>query len=195
MTQSKHDYDPGMTELASGFTVRDYESARNARDRDAIAEAIRSRFTERYIGPISSDASGKHGFATMALSCLMIETLESFRQGWETSNRQSKAAFCLFFDAAEPFKDFRGHVQAFYTHVRCGILHQAETTGGWRIRRSGPLLDPTALTINATRFLEALRQVLDTFCDSLKGSPWDDPVWKRVRTKMNAISKHCARRP
>lgn len=188
-----HSYDPTETELASGFTVRDYEKARDERDRDAIAEAIRRRFTERYIKPVSGSASYKHGFTIMAVSCLMIEALESFRQGWERSDRQSKAAFCFFFDASAPFKGLRGHAQAFYTHVRSGILHQAETTGGWRVRRSGLLFDPTALTINATLFVAALRQVLDIFCDDLKGAPWDGPEWKKVRKKINAICRHCAR--
>jgi hypothetical protein len=150
-------HDPEDTELAPGFTVRDYKKARDSHppDRSAIAEAIRGRFADRYIKPVS--APPRRGFTIMAVSCLMIEALESFRQGWETSDRQSKAAFCFFFDASEPFKDLRGHAQAFYTHIRCGILHQAETTGGWRIRRDGgPLFDPAALTIDADRFLDAL---------------------------------------
>jgi hypothetical protein len=185
-------YDPEDTELAPGFTVRDYKRARDSQppDRDAIAEAIRERFTDRYIKPVG--AAPRRGFTIMAVSCLMIEALESFRQGWETSDRQSKAAFCFFFDASEQFKDFRGHAQAFYTHVRCGILHQAETTGGWRIRRdSSALFDATAMTVNADRFLDALEQVLGSFCDELKTAAWDDPEWKRVRDKMNAIVRHC----
>ena len=36
--------------------------------------------------------------------------------------------FRLFFDAVDSFKAFRG--RDLYKHVRCGILHQAETTGG-----------------------------------------------------------------
>jgi hypothetical protein len=68
----------------------------------------------------------------MAVSCLMIEALECFRQGWIDTKERGKGAqaFRLFFDTAEPLKEFRGYAPAFYTHVRCGILHQAETTGG-----------------------------------------------------------------
>ena len=157
-------HDSEDTDLAPGFTVRDYKKARDSQppDRNAIAEAIRGRFSDRYIKPVG--AAPRRGFTIMAVSCLMIEALESFRQGWETSDRQSKVAFCFFFDAFEQFKDFRGHAQSFYTHVRCGILHQAETTGGWRIRRdSSALFDPTALTVNADRFLDALEQALGSF--------------------------------
>ena len=183
-------HDPEDTELASKFTVRDYENARDVADRNAIAEAIRRRFSERYIWPVSTKS--RHGFTMMAVSCLMIEALESFRQGWETSERQIKSAFCFFFDTAEPFKDLRGHAQAFYAHVRCGILHQAETTGGWRIRRDrSPLFDSNRLTVNAERFLQNLQQVMNTFCDGLKVAPWGGPEWRNVRNKMNAIAKRC----
>jgi hypothetical protein len=185
-------HDPADTELAPGYRVRDYEKDRDSQPPNpiGIADAIRARFTDRYVAPVKS--SPRRGFTMMAVSCLMIEALESFRQGWETSDRQSKAAFCFFFDASEPFKDFRGHAQAFYTHVRCGILHQAETTGGWRIRRDGsPLFVPAALTVNADRFLDALEQALGDFCDGLKAAAWDSPEWKKVRDKMNAIVRHC----
>jgi hypothetical protein len=190
-TMNATPHDPENTELAPGFTVRDYKKARDSQpaDRDAIAGAIHGRFTDRYIKPVGAEP--RRGFTIMAVSCLMIEALESFRQGWETSDGKSKSAFCFFFDALPQFKDFRGHAQAFYTHVRCGILHQAETTGGWRIRRDGALFDATALTVNANCFLDALEQALGGFCDGLKTAAWDDPEWKRVRDKMNAIVRHC----
>lgn len=185
-------HDPADTELAPGFTIRHYERARDSHppDRDAIAEAIHRRFTDRYINPISG--SPKHGFTIMAVSCLMIEALESFRQGWENTHQRSKAAFSSFFDSSEPFKAFRDHDKAFHTHVRCGILHQAETTGGWRIRRDDtPLFDAKALTVNAERFLDALKEVLETFRDELKAVDWNSAEWTNVRKKMDAIVRNC----
>lgn len=81
--------------------------------------------------------------------------------------------------------------RAFIPMFGAGILYQAETTGGWRIRRCGALFDPGALTINAELFVQALRRFLDDFCDGLKTAPWKSPEWKKVVEKMNAISKHC----
>lgn len=184
-------HNPDDTELALGFTVRDYKKARDASppDRHAIAKAIRARFANRYITPVRAK---KRSFTIMAVSCLMIEALESFRQGWESSDGRSKAAFCFFFDAFDEFKDFRGHAQEFYKHIRCGILHQAETTGGWRLRRdSSPLFDSAARTINTVRFLDALETVLNRFCDDLEKLPWNSAEWTNVRKKMNAIIKNC----
>ena len=180
------------TELASGVTVRDYENARDQSpsDRVFIAELIRKRFTERYIEP--ARAKPTHGFTMMAVACLMIEAFESFRQGWDTSKGKSEKAFELFFTHSEQFKDIQGYSKDFYDHIRCGILHQAETRGGWRIRRDqSPLFDNEAYTINATRFLEALAQVLDDYCDMLKTADWKNSQWNNARIRLDSIVENC----
>lgn len=184
--------DPELTELATGFNVRDYKAALAARDKTRIADALHRRFKERYLEPALS-ATHKHGFAMMAISCLMIEALESFRQGWSNSDGKSKAAFCYFFDGNDGFKEFRGHSQAFYKNVRCGILHQAETTESWKITRKkgAPLFEAGSLTINADRFAKILRAVLDEFRDHLKAADWDSLDWKNVRIKMKALCDNC----
>ena len=126
--------DPDLTELASDFTVGDYKAARDTKQRGLIAEAIRRRFTERYVSP-ALEGPKRHGFAMMAISCLMIEAFVSFKKGWEDSGGRSAEAFSAFFNEADLFKGFRGHEKKFYKNVRCGILHQAEATGGWKIAR------------------------------------------------------------
>src|SRR5438445_8081220 len=97
--------DHGATQLASRFTVVDCERSLANKDRDAIAEAIRRRFTERYISPVLQ-SSQKHGFTLMAIACLMIESLESFQQGWKTTDGHEKEAFDLFFLRESTFSDF-----------------------------------------------------------------------------------------
>ena len=120
-----------MIELS--FTVDDYKKAVTGQDRTAVAEFLMRRFAERYIDPISGKSV--HGFTKMAVACLLVESVESFRQGWENSDRRSEAAFCYFFDEQPAFAAFRGYYAQFYRNVRCGILHQAETTGSWKITR------------------------------------------------------------
>ena len=130
----------------------------------------------------------------MAVSCLMMESLESFCQGWKNSDRKSELAFCHFFDNHRQFDSFRGYSAQFYKNVRCGILHQAETTGGWKITRgkAAPLFDPgPSPTINATLFLQRLREVLDGFCDGLKTAAWNSTEWTNARTKMKALCDNC----
>ncbi|MGH7307082.1 MAG: hypothetical protein ACREK6_00135 [Candidatus Rokuibacteriota bacterium] len=185
----------GHVELATGFTVADYFAAVGKQDRATIADAIHRRFRERYLDPVSDNNAPRHGFTMMAVGCLMIEALESFRRGWpDTSQRgQGEHAFCSFFDAHTAFAIFRGHARDFWRGVRCGILHQAETSLGWRIRRDGELLTMTsgARVINATLFVAALGTVLDDYREALNGANWDSEIWECLRTKMKKVCANC----
>jgi hypothetical protein len=182
-------------QLAQDFTVGDYLTALEGKDRNAIAVGIHRRFTERYLDPVSKQPTGRHGFAIMAISCLMIEALESFRRGWsDTSQRgQGEKAFCSFFDAHSEFSPFRGQVRDFYKGVRCGILHQAETALGWRIGRRGALLviHDGARVINADKFAAALGRALGSYREQLTNADWDAELWVNLRKKMERVCANC----
>jgi hypothetical protein len=121
------------------------------------------------------------------------ESLESFWQGWRKSPN-SALAFCQFFDRNDRFRAFRGHSQKFYVNIRCGIMHQGETTGGWHIRRDRRFLfEPATTTIDATRFLEEMDCCLSEYCDLLRVSEWNSDVWKNLRKKMNAVCANSKR--
>jgi len=190
------DPSPWSTCLASGYTVRRYSEMVQSQDRAGIADLIRKRFVERYLNPIL-DNPERHGFAMLAICCLMVETLESFRQGWEdTSERgRSEAAFCSFFQAHNEFRDLRPVAHDFYRAVRCGILHQAETTQKWRVdREPGLVVEQGGVHwLSAFEFGNGLRAVLDRYHDELSNpnSDWKGPLWVKARKKLQAISKNC----
>ena len=72
----------------------------------------------------------------MAVSCLVIETLESLSiQGKNDTKGHSKEMFAAFFKRNTPLGVFAGGDDWFYKKIRCGILHQSETREGWRILR------------------------------------------------------------
>jgi hypothetical protein len=98
--------------------VGQYKTACLREDRERIADAIRLRFTERYIKP--ARGAGGHGFTMMAISCLMIEALESFARGWKTRRFLSRSAFTSFFNSHHQFIVLREHAKEFYEDVRCG---------------------------------------------------------------------------
>ncbi len=181
------------TYLSSSVTIAKYREFEAAKDRVEISRFIRQRFSERYITPLRG--SEKHGFCTMAISCLMIEALESFWQGWPDTRKHSRESFCSFFKRCEslgsPLRVFSGIADDFYKGVRCGILHQAETTRGWRIRRKGPLYSPETKTINATEFHNKLEEVLERYCSDLQNADWDSDIWRNLRSKMDAVVKNC----
>jgi hypothetical protein len=194
--------DSQQTKLASNFTVAQYKVACGLEDKDAIVDALRLRFTERYIDPIAPGiCNHTHGFTMMAISCLMIESLQSFCEGWVNTKGQSangksmsEEAFTKFFDSHNQFDCFRGQIaHCFWVNIRCGILHQAETTGGWRVTRkaAAPLFDATSHKINAALFLKNLRDILEDFCNRLKSEDWKSDLWIKVRTKMDALCENC----
>jgi len=126
----------------------------------------------------------------------MIEALQSFRCGWPDTSKKgdAKYAFCSFFDEHSDFAPFRGHAGDFYKSVRCGILHQAETTNGWRIRRDQAQLlteTSTGLIVDAKRFTDALSKALDRYRDDLKEAPWDGELWKNLKDKMERVCSNC----
>ena len=185
-----------LTTPTGHVTVADYKTwlAEAEPGKAKIAEFFRERVRERYIEPVMVlNAEEKNGFSIMAQSCLLIETYETFRQGWPSSDKKSGPAFCFFFDREDLFRDFRGHAQQFYKNVRCGILHQGETTGGWHITRENgePLFDANTHTIHATKFHALMAKVIDKYRDELKAKPLTDEIWIRFMTKMNATVTNC----
>ena len=174
------------TLLSSSVSVPAYQALELAQDRNGIAAFVYERFHERYIKPFDANPD-KNGFIMMASACLMIEALESFWQGWKKSPN-SALAFCQFFDRNDKFLPLRGFNQKFYANIRCAILHQGETTGGWHIRRDlAVLFDAETLTIDATRFLNALDGCLAEYCEKLKASEWNSDAWTQLRKKMKEV--------
>jgi hypothetical protein len=123
----------------------------------------------------------------MAVGCLVLETLESFYQGIGDTKNQSRKIFREFFARDTPLKVFGGDDDWFFKDIRCGLLHQAEARNGWRIGRSGPLLDTKAKKINATKFLIELRRAVDGYARALN----DDQQWALFKRKMKAVCKNC----
>ncbi len=174
--------------LAKRCSIQQYLDMVERQDSEAISNFVKQRFVERYLDPIESNSSTKNGFTMMAVCCLMVEALESFSLGWKDSKRKSAQAFRSFFTRWSQFAEFQPISDEFYEHVRCGILHQAETTGGWRVRRSGALLNGTI--VNAAAFSRNLRQVLHEYAEQLRTQPWDTEVCQNFRKKMSYVCEN-----
>ncbi len=190
--------DPWRTVLAgarwdgTAITVRNYADMVGRKDRAGIARLIHNRFSERYLDPVLK-SSKPHGFSMLAVGCLMVEALESFRNGWVTTKVSGEGAFCWFFHAHDEFKELRPVAHEFYRAVRCGILHQAETTDNWRVNRGSPLFheEHGLRRVSASEFLKRLRCVLDRYCADLVVAEWGSQDWVKTRRKLQAICRNC----
>jgi hypothetical protein len=192
------DPDPWLTCLAglksagNEITVRQYADMYGKKDRSGIANLMRRRFEERYLEP-ALDNPNRHGFAMLAVCCLMIEAMESFRNGWKNSEGRSEAAFCGFFQVHDEFAELRPVAHEFYRAVRCGILHQAETTHSWRVDREHGLLTEKGGVrwLSAFEFGTRLKAVLTRYHDELVAAEWGSPLWTNARRKLQAICRNC----
>ena len=98
---------------------------------------------------------------------------------WET-------AFVNFFK--EYNREFPGiNDSEFYKNIRCGILHQAQTQGGFRIIRTGPIFDSVGKSINATLFLRSLKQVVVRYVDDLRLQQMNLDAWTKALRKVKFI--------
>jgi hypothetical protein len=162
-------------ELAPKWEIGAVLDALRDRNRPRLAKFIERRYETRFFEPISllekaavsgiswkkgdsnpSEPIHPYGFAIMSLACQMIETMESYRRGIPTTNkddfrrimresnypRRPSTVKCAETDipgTGEAFKSF--FVQhrkefpgidggEFFTNVRSGLLHQSQTRNG-----------------------------------------------------------------
>ena len=137
----------------------------------------------------------KLGFSIMANMCLLIETFQAFKKGWVDTDGKSKQAFLDFFkDYQKKFDDIKGEV--FYKNIRCGILHQGETTGSWKLQidaEAQKCADNKKLIIYSRIFLDRMKDVLDQYKQDLEQKDLLSEEWLNCRIKLHAILGNCIR--
>jgi hypothetical protein len=199
--------------IAPGHTIGDWQALdlSDKRYSPAWEKAIgilEARIRGRFIEPVNqllacekdiSPKERKYGFSIMAILCLLVESLQSFFEGKGNTQGISKSVFTRFFTENEPFKsrykvtpDLAVHL---YYHLRCGILHQAEVTGGSRLRSIGPTFRMTngKLIINRTKFANAVFQIFDDYLKNLKAdTPEGVALRINLEKKFTQIIANCS---
>lgn len=197
------------------ITVKDVSSWLNSKDKKQLAQFIYDRLYGRYLKSFdfpdtNYHAEYKSGFLLMASCCLLIETYISFTIAkYRSTKDQSGACFGEFFTTEKRFLEFGdggrqtdgklstskqgGTPNEFYSSVRCGILHNAETKSGWTITRSKAsiLFDKATKRINATKFANRLKAVLSDYKKNLIASNFDsDVIWINLKNRIADIIKN-----
>jgi len=199
----------------------------NTENTGKLRDFLRERYQERYFEPITTLIEGSrgtseqeipnrrnYGFAIMSLCCLLIETLQCYRDGMPTTSetewnrseekggvikRINRTAPCDYkidgINSGEKCfgKFFTQYAQLFpnvdggdfYKEIRNGLLHQAQTKSGWKIVTYGELCAPSPeKTINRDKFAEALAMCFTSYLRELQNSQWTDDIWKMARRKI-----------
>lgn len=179
-------------QLTKNVTVGELKVWINLKDDESkqkIIDLIYHRFQNRYIKHVKKINSG---FLKMAISCLMIETLESFKLGKNDTNGKGNKIFKSFFESEEDnFPGFKELHYDFYSNIRCGILHQAETKNAWRILLKDELLNSDEKAINARLFVESLEKSFEKYIANLQSKDWEDKLWQHAIKKLKNICDNC----
>ena len=204
-------------ELAPGCPAEDVAKWLETEDRAKLSVFLRERHEARFFSPIkylrnAPNTSDGYGFSMMALCCLLVETIECYREGMPTTSgsewrelvsvqdnelvpvnyrlgqKLPKNGLQVFM---EFFADFRASFPNvdgvdFYRNIRNGLLHQAQTKDGWTIDTLGSVVYEPAPKkhINRNLFAQALSETFDRYIEDLTGKQWNDPEWKNASKKV-----------
>jgi hypothetical protein len=164
-------------------------------------DVLRDRIQGRFINPaqtlIDVDKASKQrtfGFAILALDCLVLETIQGFRQGVTNHTGQSTRLFKAFLSTWQPFIDCLGagmvaetKAEEFYKQGRCA-LHHSGATEKMTVGISGPMMrfDNGQITVNRTLFHKELAKEFDRYLEALS-DPHSVDLRKKFILKMNLI--------
>lgn len=201
-------------ELATGWPISKVEKHLASGDKDALTGFISQRYEERFLRPIRTLGSAPHhyrgyGFSIMALCSLLIEGLQSYRYGLPTTNKREFSRLADFKPPAEyeipigdqksgdqvfrDFFSFSPHQKlfpavegaVFYRAIRNGLLHQAQTKEGWRIRTGQTQLwNAGDKILDRKKFAHALDSSFKHYLDELSQSAWNENIWLMARRKI-----------
>lgn len=161
-----------------------------------LEQRLRGRFAEVVDFLIAQEAKlapqdRRFGFAVLAIDCLLVETLEAFRQGLTDTRGKSQDLSTNFLSQRPAFNQFftKDLATRFYKEFRCGIAHNAQVFGTGRVWSVGPLLtvDSNRITVNRTAFHEAVMKELARYLNELRDSKKTD-LREKFRTKMDFIA-------
>ena len=75
---------PEEIEISVGVSVSNVLECLENKDKFKLSNIIQNRFQERYLDPLLN-SNNRNGFAMAGIGCLLIESLESFHNGWNSS--------------------------------------------------------------------------------------------------------------
>ncbi len=154
----------------------------DSEDWSKAIEILRHRIGSRYLEPIelliNEDekriaSKRRYGFTILAICCLLMETLQAFKEGLtDTKNKSERTVKNFLLNS--PFFNTYFHdeptAKIFYQHYRCGILHQAEVKEDSLVWSIGDLRweNNGQQYINRTKVYECLKQDFEQYLSDLK---------------------------
>lgn len=181
--------------------------------------SIKVDFTEEEKEERKGEGNGE-GFSIMAILCTLVEFLEATRQGkkytflkganfqrakdgnfnlinppFDPNNEYfiGSEYFVDFLQKREPFDKFFADddlAKDFYSYIRCGLLHEAQTNSGWKIKIVGSrsankdLINSEKKIVYRDNFRKAFDKYLENYEKELKT---DEALQNALIKKFNSL--------
>ena len=201
--------------FAQGWDEKKLRRSLRQKNPANLADFILARHEQRFLQPLRvlKGAPGNwqgYGFSMLALCSLLIETIQSYRDGLPTTDRREfkklvalknipatyrlsvtdwksrTRSFQRFFrDNRVLFQRIPG--ASFYKKLRCGILHQGQTKGGWMVDRSGSGIWTRIgrqQILYRDSFFTALDKCFDEYANQLRASGWNSKMCRHAAGKV-----------
>lgn len=186
----------------------------DARETVRLVCFLRKRYSERFFEPmhlLRSASGNEQGFGStlMAVCCLLIETLQCYREGLPSSHKGELTTLIRYagvppeyritdedlkIKGQEIFRRFFSDNQrsfpcvsgiTFYHSIRNGLLHQAQTRNGWTINiRKSKLWDEEHQSIDRDLFSCQLESCFSEYLSDLSTKPFDGREWEKAAKKV-----------
>lgn len=167
-------------------------------DLEKAIEFFRDRIQGRYLNQIrllNDQGRGvfDNGFTSMAICCLLIDTFYQFEHG-VAQTTQNKVCYTDFLRAhLGDIFDTQEKANRFYTDIRCGILHSAQTKNGSRLSTNVlhtvehiDSIPSSPITVDVQKMEDHLSQYFYEYCDRVR---CDNTTQSNFVKKLNLMFK------
>lgn len=163
----------GEIMISTQHTKEDYINLNLSIDSDddtwnRAIDILRSRIQGRYLEQIEilSGNICANSFTIMALNCLLVDALHQFKDGLRDSKNKSGEKYKNFLQDALSDTFDEQMANRFYSDVRCGILHSAQTGNKARLTDNNGYIvciENDILLVSVRRFSQRLRDYFDDY--------------------------------
>lgn len=191
-------------DIAPKFSATEWKAldlSSSEEDWQKAVNVFEQRISARYIEPVDLLLTAENdlpykdrrfGFTVLSIDCLLIETIQSFKEGLVNTKGKSKEVFTRFLKESDRFKDYfstEDHRDKFYYEFRCGILHQAEVQSSALVYSAGELYtrDNGRETVNRNAVHRALVYEFREYLDKLR-APESIELREKFKTKMDSVA-------
>lgn len=191
-------------EIAPNFTTEQWNKldlAGKEQDWQTAIDVFDDRLSARYIEPVDTLIKAEHqlkasekrfGFTILAIDLLLMETIQAFKEGLETTNGISKQVFKNFLENSIYFSGYfttDEQREKFYKEFRCGILHQAEVQSSALVWSIGELYERAdeMEVLNRNKVHDALKLELRDYVALLR-NPASTELRLKFKKKMDFLA-------